>query len=43
MDVLLGLGPLVLLLIGVAWIVWRGLRSDTHTHDTGVSDATGDD
>lgn len=38
MELLFGLGPLGLLLIAVIWIVWRGLRQDTHTHDTGGGD-----
>ncbi len=35
MELLTGLGPLGALLIAVVWFVTRGMRHDTHDHDTG--------
>lgn len=35
MDLLFGVGPFILLMVVVIWVVFRGLRQDTHGKDTG--------
>ncbi len=35
MDLLIGLFPLIVLIVVVAWVVERGMRNDTHDRDTG--------
>ncbi len=43
MKPILQILPLTILMVGVVWVIWRGMRKDVHDRDTGGSDiADGD-